>query len=650
MMEAAIRFTSNGIRVFICNPDKTPATRNGFKAASLHAEDFEWKGKLIGMPCGEICVWDIDDKNWDGDNLDAEFQLRCKEYGVDLSKFPKQKTPSGNGTHYFFRPPIEVRNGPLARSKDGRVILETRGQGGYVCVAPSAGYSMVGDLEIWEAPHITKDELDAVNSICRSFDEQDVPTKSQPLHETEFHGRPGDDFNTKADWYSLLRKHDWHPINASAEEWRRPGKSHGVSATLNRVPDRFYVFTSSTNLEPMRAYSKFQLYAFLEHGGDFSAASRQLASKGYGEQHDPHQPGADISSLIKSIENKEEEEERLFEDCFTVDDEKLQLPDEVISGVVFRGGKILFSGASKSRKTFAMLDLAVSVANGARWLGMQTKKGNVLNVDLELMRADFHKRLGRIARARKLTKQGIHCLLLRGKKVSLPLIKKIIIDKAKEINASLITIDPYYRISSGAEENSNSDIAELLLNFEEIAHHANSAIAITHHFAKGNSGAKNSIDRASGAGAFARDPDCLISMTEHGSSTAENPAMVIEMNLRSFAPVEPFSIRWEYPIWTRDDSLQANVKGGSEESTVGIPDLLECFVRPKQHITTGDLKSAMIRNHGITSKAFYALLKKAKEDKILKYKKEGKEHHNYIASEHENQPEETYRKPFYETD
>ena len=62
---------------------------------------------------------------------------------------------------------------------------------------------------------------------------------------------------------------------------------------------------------------------------------------------------------------------------------------------------------------------------------------------------------------------------------------------------------------------------------------------------------KNSIDRAAGAGALARWPDVVMTLTEH----EEPDCMTVEFSLRNFAPVPPFVVRWNQPVWQLDASL-----------------------------------------------------------------------------------------------
>jgi Domain of unknown function (DUF927) len=99
--------------------------------------------------------------------------------------------------------------------------------------------------------------------------------------------RPGDDFTSRTTWTELLSPHGWTDLYTrdGTTYWRRPGKKFGISATTNhRGADLLYVFTSSTEFEADKSYSRFGAYTVLNHGGDFQAAARELAKQGYGQQ------------------------------------------------------------------------------------------------------------------------------------------------------------------------------------------------------------------------------------------------------------------------------------------------------------------------------------------------------------------------------
>lgn len=93
---------------------------------------------------------------------------------------------------------------------------------------------------------------------------------------------PGDDYDARGDFTSLLLAHGWTKCHGG---WTRPGKTMGLSATFDKIPGRFYAFSSSVpGFEPQHVYRPWHVYAILAHGGDFAAAARDLAAKGFGHQ------------------------------------------------------------------------------------------------------------------------------------------------------------------------------------------------------------------------------------------------------------------------------------------------------------------------------------------------------------------------------
>jgi hypothetical protein len=210
-------------------------------------------------------------------------------------------SPSG-GIHFFVRvtdgevdgnTPLAERPNPDNASLVER-LAETRGEGGFVVVAPSAPrksqdgkpYRFIkadGDLLTPDrTPNFTKAELTEVHRVFRSLDERrhDIETTPVQIEGT----RPGDDFANQTDWAEILEPHGWQRVYESRENtyWRRPGKKEGISASTKN--GWFYVFTTSTSFEANRAYGKFFVYAKLNHNGDVTAAAKDLRAKGYGEQ------------------------------------------------------------------------------------------------------------------------------------------------------------------------------------------------------------------------------------------------------------------------------------------------------------------------------------------------------------------------------
>jgi hypothetical protein len=232
----------------------------------------------------------------------------------------------------------------------------------------------------------------------------------------------------------------------------------------------------------------------------------------------------------------------------------MELPDQLVEGILDKGCKFALGGASKAKKTWTLLDLAISVATETLWLGRRTKKGKVLFLNFEIRTAHWQQRLKKVARAKGVELQPGQIVLwnLRGYAGDFRILIPKIVEYARSQGFDLIIIDPIYKIyCTGADENSTGDMAELMNGLERIAVQTGAAIAYGAHFSKGNQSQKNAIDRISGSGVYGRDPDALLIFTEHD----EPDAFTVEPILRDFAPVEPFVVRWEFPLMHRADDL-----------------------------------------------------------------------------------------------
>ncbi len=185
-----------------------------------------------------------------------------------------------------------------------QVLIETRGEGGFVVTAPSNGTTHPTGkpwLLVRGGPStvatITGDERTQLFRLLRALDQ--MPAKvtrgaPQATRSASDGLRPGDDYNARSDWTDILEADGWQVfyIRDQVTYWTRPGKATGVSASTNATGnDTLIVFTSSTDFEQYTdtnrvSYSKFGAYALLEHGGDHQAAARALARQGYGDRVD----------------------------------------------------------------------------------------------------------------------------------------------------------------------------------------------------------------------------------------------------------------------------------------------------------------------------------------------------------------------------
>jgi putative DNA primase/helicase len=209
------------------------------------------------------------------------------------------RTPSG-GRHAVYRCPAPGRNRKLACLEDGRVLAETRGQGGFVVCPPTPGYEWVqgGPDSI---PDLTEEERGLLIRAAELLDRSERPDPGEAEARRSLNGqaRPGDEFAERASWEEILEPHGWRKVGRWVNQtlWRRPGKSEGWSAKtgMGTAGDRMYVWSTNAGLPAGRALTKFAVLAHLDHGGDYAACARALAARGFGAAPAPRraEPGED---------------------------------------------------------------------------------------------------------------------------------------------------------------------------------------------------------------------------------------------------------------------------------------------------------------------------------------------------------------------
>lgn len=192
------------------------------------------------------------------------------------------------------------------------------------------------------------------------------------------------------------------------------------------------------------------------------------------------------------------------------------LAEPLIDGVLRRGHKMLIAGPSKAGKSFALIEMSIAIAEGRRWLNWPCTKGRVMYVNLELDRASCLHRFKDVYRAlgwepHNLT--NIDIWNLRGKSVPMDKLAPKLIRRASKKDYIAIIIDPIYKVITG-DENSADQMAHFCNQFDKVCTELGCAVIYCHHHSKGGQGGKKSMDRASGSGVFARDPDALLDLIE----------------------------------------------------------------------------------------------------------------------------------------
>lgn len=193
-----------------------------------------------------------------------------------------------------------------------------------------------------------------------------------------------------------------------------------------------------------------------------------------------------------------------------------ELSPPLIQNVLRMGHKLLLAGPSKAGKSFALIELCIAIAEGRKWLEWPCKKGRVLYVNLELDRASCLHRFKDVYQALGIHPENLDNIdiwNLRGKSVPMDKLAPKLIRRAAKKDYIAVVIDPIYKVITG-DENSADQMATFCNQFDKICTELGTAVIYCHHHSKGSQGGKRAMDRASGSGVFARDPDALLDLIE----------------------------------------------------------------------------------------------------------------------------------------
>jgi len=289
-------------------------------------------------------------------------------------------------------------------------------------------------------------------------------------------------------------------------------------------------------------------------------------------------------------------------------------PPQLITGVLHKGSKGVYGGPSKAFKSWTLIDMSMSVASGADWLGFKTQPGRVLYINLELQDFAVHGRVKAIANDRLMdVPRNLDIWNLRGHVKPIKHLMDELRRQVKGEGYSLICPDPIYKTLAGMDENSAGDIASICNEIEMMAYETGAAIVFGAHYAKGNAANKEAIDRISGSGVWARDPDTIITATTHEIEKSFS----IEMTLRNFAQQDPFVVTWNYPRMTRDDTLDPKAlkqaKNG-RQATNKVQDILEHLGSGK---STSDWQKTCLEETGMPRTTFYRLYNEARDKQLV---------------------------------
>jgi len=476
--------------------------------------------------------------------------------------------------------------------------IETRGEGGLFLCDPSPGYTL-------EQGSFTGIETITANERATLLDAARAMNSYRPIERTETRkeapalkliatnsgATPGDDYNENGDVLALLLEHGWTENGKTQDgiTLTRPGKTRGASASL--CDGALYVFSSNAPpFEPDEAYSPFATYALLRCGGDYVEAGRMLRSEGYGGAISADLGGVDLSGIMSpqaaskqpvALAVEGEVEVDPFE-ALTLDEIMLAPLDEpVIHGLLRRGETMNLIAAPKTGKSWVASNLAISVATGCEWLGMEVEPGRVLHIDNELKRNTLAFRYHQVADAIGMPVDvfgpNVTAVSLRGKLKDLTQLAPLLARYPRG-HFAVVIVDALYRcLPAGTDENDNASMAGVYNLIDNYAAAMGSAFVLVHHTSKGNQIGKAVTDVGSGAGSQSRAADTHIALrpTEDGS------AIILDAVARTFPPVDPIALKFEWPLFHPMQGVNIDAlmeQGTGKPAPVTVEEYVECVI------------------------------------------------------------------------
>lgn len=276
----------------------------------------------IGIVCGAVSgnleMLEIEAARMGSEYLD-KVAVALTEAGVDelwdqlTSDYGYCETTPSGGIHILYRitdQPVPG-NQKIAMDPTGKVTYaETRGEGGFVVVAPSSG-TVHKSGQAWTAIagtpgmpllSITWDLRQKIHAALKeALDERVLPVYERPAaapYDRANGMRPGDayDNDPSVTVHDILLRNGWKYLGKSGGQDRyvhplSSDMSTHSAVTGHKGSPNLYAWSG---LPKEDYYTPFGLLTYLEFNGDFSAATRWLREQGYGDPLPPRQ-GLDIS-------------------------------------------------------------------------------------------------------------------------------------------------------------------------------------------------------------------------------------------------------------------------------------------------------------------------------------------------------------------
>jgi hypothetical protein len=245
----------------------------------------------------------------------------------------------------------------------------------------------------------------------------------------------------------------------------------------------------------------------------------------------------------------------IFRGAFEMCQELKEMNPPLIHGLLREGETMNVIAAPKTGKSWLVLNLALAMCAGRKWLDFKTEPGRVLLIDNELHPETLANRIPRVAEAMGLKpeewKDRFFVETLRGRLRDLNGMESYF-KSLPQNYFKIIILDAFYRfMPSGMDENDNGSMANLFNLIDRCASHLSAGFILIHHTTKGIQSGKAVTDVGAGAGSQSRAADCHLALRPH----TVDDCLSVHAVTRSWPSPRPFAIRREFPLWIPDPRL-----------------------------------------------------------------------------------------------
>jgi len=389
VLEHALRYAANQIRIIPIRPGgKSPGIKNWTTLATSNPDTIrnwyegpykDWGVGIVTGRAGDRQFFVLDVDEHDPQQSGSETLRDLEQEYEPLPDTITVLTPTG-GKHLYFSCTTPIYNEAGKRLGPG---LDIRGDGGQVLAPPTIHPNgkpytyehehAPGEIKLAEAPTWLIHRLTSQPKKDATRIQPDDVFLTDP-------NSPSSRYNNTTNWHDTLTTDGWtHVYNGDdgTQYWRRPGKTEGISASVNHNGnDALIVFTTNAPI-PEGGYSRFGYYAEKHHNGSWKQAADTYTKTS------PTPTKQTPDELLSQLVNWTD---------FWNSDHKHE--DWLAYPLIPRGRQVALFAVAKMGKSFLTLAVVAALASGRSILGQPAQHPtNVLYLDYEMTQADLYERL-----------------------------------------------------------------------------------------------------------------------------------------------------------------------------------------------------------------------------------------------------------------